>query len=316
MLRFTEHVWQSYFLLKNNSELKRKQIELLTPTGLVEHSEGVEFTFVPTSYIGTLHSKLMKLYNSITVEDTTVALCNEVFYTSKIEGANTTLAVTQEIHDGLRNLADICKSERMVYNGFQATKFLNLKNGPLTEETLLKLWNIVIDEVYENENIRGDRYRLGDVQVGNHIGLNYLLVPEAMCNWINYYNSDVLSDYPFIKAALLHYTFEYIHPFCDGNGRTGRFLMNNYLIKNGLDKIKAVSFSHSIEKDRIEYDMAFKRSANVYTDCTPFIEYMLTVMLDAFQDVTSTASEIFKEYATKYNISDDLNLQSEIQRFK
>lgn len=61
--------------------------------------------------------------------------------------------------------------------------------------------------------------------------------------------------------------------------------MNNFLIKEGMEKIKAVSFSRSIEKDRLAYDYALSRGDNPQTDCTYFIEYMLNVFVDAFLDV-------------------------------
>lgn len=87
-----------------------------------------------------------------------------------------------------------------------------------------------------------------------------------------------------IKAALLHFAFEYIHPFCDGNGRCGRLLMVNYLIGQGYDKFKAISFSRSIAKNYNEYYSVFTQSENSYTDCTLFIEYMLDVFDDAIYD--------------------------------
>ncbi len=103
--------------------------------------------------------------------------------------------------------------------------------------------------------------------------------------WAAYYNGWQLEEHPFIKAALLHFAFEFIHPFCDGNGRLGRLLMSNYLIKSGMDKIKAVSFSRSIEKEHMGYYVALDASDNVQTDCTPFIECLLDRFVDAFNDV-------------------------------
>lgn len=61
--------------------------------------------------------------------------------------------------------------------------------------------------------------------------------------------------------------------------------MNNFLIKEGMEKIKAVSFSRSIEKRRLAYDYALDEGDNSQTDCTYFIEYMLGVFVDAFLDV-------------------------------
>lgn len=109
------------------------------------------------------------------------------------------------------------------------------------------MWNILVNGCCDNQSIRGDKFRVGNVQVGKHVGLNYKYIDDAMSNWVDYYNSPILSDHPFIKACILHFSFEFIHPFCDGNGRAGRLLLNNFLIKEGFDKIKAISFSRVIE---------------------------------------------------------------------
>ena len=63
--------------------------------------------------------------------------------------------------------------------------------------------------------------------------------------------------------------------------------MNNFLIKEGYGKIKAVSFSREIDTYRLEYDVAFKESENAYNDCTPFLEYMLMRMVEAFEHCLS-----------------------------
>lgn len=282
-LQFVDWQWEDYQSLRANPEKKKQQINLLYATGLIETVDGIEYTFVPTKKMLELEKNIQNLYEKIHVTDTEIQLCNEVFYTSKIEGAHTTLVHTQKIHEGVET--DGSFSETMVANGFQATKFLNLYPDTFTEEILLKVWKILTDGACNNIDIIGVKYRDGNVQVGNHMGLNPELLEQAMQNWIIYYNSKNLQQYPFIKAALLHFSFEFIHPFCDGNGRCGRLLMNNFLIQHGYEKVKAVSFSRSIEKNRALYDAEFAVSDNVYTDCTSFIEYMLTQMQDAFLDI-------------------------------
>ncbi len=230
---------------------------------------------------------LSELYDKLKVVDNEVSLCNEVFYTSKIEGAVTTLVRTQQIHDG--ELIDVNNafSEYMIKGGFNATKYMNVIGNRVDRKSIRECWEILTDGCKNNVDIEGVQYRTGNVQVGNHVGLNHTLLDEMMGSWIDYYNGDNLSKHTFIKAAFLHYTFEHIHPFCDGNGRMGRLLMNNFLIGKGFDKIKAVSFSKSIEKDLSRYYAAFSLSDNVYSDCTHFIEYMLITMLDALEDCLS-----------------------------
>lgn len=284
VIDFIDLQWVPYAILRNNFEHKSKQVSSRYYTGLFEPNDGIEFTFVPTKNMLDYENKLHDLYNSIRIENNEVMLCNEVFYTSKIEGANTTIVRTQQIHDGNPLDESNFFSESMVKSGFEATRYMNLICNRVDNTTIRKCWEILTNNCRNNEDIVGTQYRTGSVQVGNHVGLNHLLLDEMMDSWIRYYNGHYLSNYPFIKAAFLHYTFEHIHPFCDGNGRMGRLLMNNYLISQGYEKIKAVSFSRSIEKDRKEYDVAFTLSDNVYSDCTYFIEYMLITIIDAFED--------------------------------
>lgn len=286
-LEFIDLVWQSYDILRFDTDAKTKQVNLLWGSGFSEPNDGIEYCFVPTKRMLSLENQIKECYDKINIIDHEITVCNEVFYTSKIEGAETTIKRTQEIHNGEHLDINNLFSESMILGGFNATKYLNLVSNKVTEKTLLTTWNILVDGCCNNEDIRGKKYRIGNVQVGNHVGLNHILVEEAMRLWLNYYNSNILSNHPFIKAALLHFTFESIHPFCDGNGRLGRLLMNNFLIMNGYDKIKAVSFSRSIEKNRLEYDNAFRQADNAYSDCTYFIEYMLRTMLDAMLDTLS-----------------------------
>jgi len=126
----------------------------------------------------------------------------------------------------------------MVVGRFRAAEFLDSVHNQLTIDSLLEVWKILTQDACSNESIKGERFRTGDVVVGGHVGLNPDLIDEAMKHWVDYYNSSNLGEHPFIKAALLHFSFEFIHPFCDGNGRTGRLLMNNFLIKEGMEKLK------------------------------------------------------------------------------
>ena len=231
-----------------------------------------------------LEEEIKLLYNKIKVIDNQTDICNEVFYSSKIEGANITFERTQQIYNGEFVNINNYFSEMMVRGGFEAIKYLNIRGNKLNKDILIEMWDKLTDGCCDNEDIKGETYRTGNVGVGNHMGLNYQLLDETMDNWIAYYNSEELNEHPFIKAALLYYAFEFIHPFCDGNGRAGRLLMINFLIGLGYDKLKSVSFSKMIKKNHYTYYSVFETSENVYTDCTLFIEYMLAVFRDSLDN--------------------------------
>lgn len=75
---------------------------------------------------------------------------------------------------------------------------------------------------------------------------------ELLTNFINHFNqSDDLS--PLINLAILHYQFESIHPFYDGNGRTGRILNILYLILNQLIDVPILYLSSYIIANKPEY---------------------------------------------------------------
>lgn len=99
-------------------------------------------------------------------------------------------------------------------------------------------------------------------------------IPNLIGNWENYVNAtDELID-PLIRAIIAHYQFEAIHPFRDGNGRTGRILMVLQLIQNGLLAFPVLYISGYINQHRSDY---YRHLLAITTDGDwhEFITYML-----------------------------------------
>jgi Fic family protein len=75
-----------------------------------------------------------------------------------------------------------------------------------------------------------------------------------MNNLEEFINNDTLSEVdPLIKMAIIHHQFESIHPFYDGNGRTGRIINILYLVKHGLLDIPVLYLSRYINQNKNEY---------------------------------------------------------------
>jgi Fic family protein len=110
-------------------------------------------------------------------------------------------------------------------------------------------------------------------------------VPEEMKNFVKWYNS-FKTDGNYlkiiIKAAVTHIYFESIHPFEDGNGRTGRALIEKCLSES-LGKQVIMSISQTIEKNRAQY-YAELQKAQKTLEIDGWLLYFSQLLIDAQQD--------------------------------
>ncbi len=102
------------------------------------------------------------------------------------------------------------------------------------------------------------------------------IIREKLANLEKFINEDNGID-PLIKMALMHYQFEAIHPFVDGNGRTGRILLLLYLKLSGLLDIPAIYLSEYIIKNKIAYYQKL-RAVTEKEEWEAFILYMLDLI--------------------------------------
>jgi len=79
-------------------------------------------------------------------------------------------------------------------------------------------------------------------------------INRLMSNLENFINNPAMCDCdPFVKMAIIHYQFESIHPFYDGNGRTGRIINILYLIQEKLQTMPILYLSNYIIKNKTDY---------------------------------------------------------------
>lgn len=116
------------------------------------------------------------------------------------------------------------------------------------------------------------------------------VIREKLSNLEKFINEDNRID-PLIKMAILHYQFEAIHPFSDGNGRTGRILLLLYLKLEKLLDVPAIYLSGYIIKNKTEY---YRKLRNVteQDDWESFILYMLDMIETTSKDGIKRLEEI------------------------
>lgn len=159
---------------------------------------------------------------------------------TNIEGNTLTLQETAQLLFEGQTPRKSLREIREVTNHKEAFDFILNYEGDISKEFILNLHKIVVAGTLKSEleNQIG-KYRTLQVYIR---GTSWLLpkpknVPNEMASLISWYTKNKKKLHPLILAAYFHSAFEMIHPFVDGNGRTGRLLINFILGKNGFPMI-------------------------------------------------------------------------------
>ena len=114
---------------------------------------------------------------------------------------------------------------------------------------------------------------------------------DLLDNFIEYFNQQEEELSPLISLAILHYQFESIHPFYDGNGRAGRILNILYLILNGLIDLPILYLSSYIISNKPEYYRLLNRT-NHHGEWENWIMFMLKAIEVTSRDTISKITQI------------------------
>ena len=165
-------------------------------------------------------------------------ITRSIYHSNAIEGSTLTYAETYAILYNDNSFKIEGKEPREIYEAINHKEALNIVFENLQEkrefdERFIKKLNETI-----NNNIKetsGFRKVQVFIQGSDHIPPEPEKVPNLMNYYIYNYNNDI--EDIFLKIAKYHIEFEKIHPFEDGNGRTGRLLLNYELLKNDLPPV-------------------------------------------------------------------------------
>jgi Fic family protein len=176
-----------------------------------------------------------------------------VYNSNAIENSTLTLKETEKILLEMEVSRDV--SLREVYEAKNLARVIGyirdkVQATELSKETILLLHQMLIGGI--DDSIAGRFRKKGEyVRVGTHIAPAPEHVERMIENTLIEYSSN-LENYFSDKLAKFHLDFETVHPFCDGNGRIGRVLMNLQLLKLGFP------FVIIRDKEKQEYYDAFK----------------------------------------------------------
>ncbi len=167
-----------------------------------------------------------------------VEIPESVYNSNAIENSTLTLEETERIL--LEQMLSRNVSVREVFeakNLARVTEYKRnkVKDSELSNDLILLFHQMLMGGI--DDSIAGRFRRRGEyVRVGAHIAPAPEQVERMMGNILVEYSSD-LDSYVLDKIARFHLDFEVIHPFCDGNGRIGRVLINFQLLTLGLPRV-------------------------------------------------------------------------------
>lgn len=181
------------------------------------------------------------------------AIIKESLASSNIENINTTLenVLENELFPEIeRKQPD---KEVLRYRDAVLYAFDEIKTFPLSNRIILGIHFKLIPE-YESVYRKTQNYIKNTLT--NEIIYTPPLankIPELISNWEKFVNSEESNFDPLLRAIIAHYQFEAIHPYGDGNGRTGRILLLMQLIKNNILDFPIFYISGYINRNRERY---------------------------------------------------------------
>lgn len=217
----------------------------------------------------------------------------EALMSSQIEGTQCTL---EDILDPqLDASANVDVSE--VINYVKAARFAlkRLETLPICSRLLRETHAVLMEGVRGQEKNPGE-FRRSQNWIGpagsslknaRYIPPNVEDMEIAMSDLEKYINESDKYD-PLIQAALIHYQFETIHPFLDGNGRIGRLLILLYLMEKKLLSKPVIYVSYFLKMNQIEYYdriSEVRRNGNYEQWVGFFLEAVASAAQDALESV-------------------------------
>ena len=225
----------------------------------------------------------------------------EALISSQIEGTQCTL--DDVLDPEVEANANLDVSD--VINYVKATQYAlkRLERLPLCCRLIREIHEVLMENVRGQDKTPGE-FRHSQNWIGpancslkdaRYIPPNVEDMQTAMSDLEKYINENVDYD-PLIRAALIHYQFETIHPFLDGNGRIGRLLILLYLMEQRLIEKPVLYISYFLKKNQIEY---YDRISEVRR--TGNFEQWIRFFLEAVSKAASDSLEAIRQLSVLHD---------------
>lgn len=225
----------------------------------------------------------------------------EALISSQIEGTQCTL--DDVLDPEVEANANLDVSD--VINYVKATQYAlkRLERLPLCCRLIREIHEVLMENVRGQDKTPGE-FRHSQNWIGpancslkdaRYIPPNVEDMQTAMSDLEKYINENVDYD-PLIRAALIHYQFETIHPFLDGNGRIGRLLILFYLMEQRLIEKPVIYISYFLKKNQIEY---YDRISEVRR--TGNFEQWIRFFLEAVSKAASDSLEAIRQLSVLHD---------------
>ncbi|MBO1209140.1 Fic family protein [Mammaliicoccus sciuri] len=218
-------------------------------------------------------------------------LINELQSTNETENIRST---KEEIAESINKT----KGYNKRFDGL-VNQYLMIENGNIEINSISDIRkifdSIVSGEIKESDLPDGDLFRRRGIGVYDEsknkwVHRNEYTEPEIieyltlMLEFVKYFDAPQV-----YKIMASHFIFEYLHPFYDGNGRVGRYIIAK-MLNDSLDPFTALTFSYTVNNNKSKYYKAFENTSNYYNkgELTNFIKEMLDLLLKGQNNILET----------------------------
>lgn len=266
-------------------------LPLIPPELNFRHEQFVDVMLATRTELGELNGYSYSLPNPLLL--LSPAVIKESVASSSIENINTTME--EALQAQLFPEAEQKKPDKEVlrYKDAIMWGFENLKKIPISTRLILGIMKKLMPD--QAPGYRKTQNRIANSATGHVIytppAANEL--PQLLNNWERFVNDKEDGIDPLVKAAIAHYQFEAIHPFSDGNGRTGRILMVLQLIQERLLSLPILYVSGYINKNRSEYYRSLQ-TVRTDEDWHHWILFMLRAFHHQAQETKTTVFRIME----------------------